>query len=145
MTPRTVLTTLEGQRTVGEIEKDIPSLRHSRLPVTTEEGVDEVTGIVLRRDLVDAVFQGRHDVRVQELAHPALFVPASMRGHQLLTTFVDKKMHMAVVVDEYGGTMGVVTLEDVIEAMLGTQIVGEFDPHPDMRAYARSRAKAKLK
>ncbi len=143
MTPRTVLTTLEGQRTIGEIEKEIPSLRHSRLPVTTDEGPDQVTGVVLRRDLVDAAVQDKHDLRVQDLARPALFVPASMRGNRLLSTFIANKTHLAIVVDEYGGTMGVVTLEDVIEAILGAQIVGEFDPHPDMRAYARSRAKAK--
>jgi CBS domain containing-hemolysin-like protein len=145
MTPRTVLTTLEGQRTVGDIEKEISSLRHSRIPVTTDEGPDKILGVVLRRNLVNAVLEGRREVRVQDLAQAALFVPASMRGHQLLSAFVEQKNHLAIVVDEYGGTMGVVTLEDVIEAMLGTQIVGELDPHPDMRAYARSQAKKKMK
>ena len=145
MTPRPVLTTLLGSRTIGEIEKEIPSLEHSRIPVITAEGSDHVIGVVLRRRLVNALMQGQRDVPVLEFAQPATFVPSSMRGHQLLTTFIEKKKHLAVVVDEYGGTMGVVTLEDVIEAMLGTQIIGELDRHPDMRAYARSRAKSKLK
>lgn len=145
MTPRPVLTTLVGSRTVSEIEADIPALMHSRIPLTTEEGPDHILGVVLRRKLFDAVVKKQKHRKLEELAGPALFVPATMRGHQLLLNFIEKKTHMAIVMDEYGGTMGVVTLEDVIEVMLGTQIVDEFDLHPDMRAYARSRAKEKMK
>jgi len=144
MTPRPVLETLVGSTLLGDIEPQVPALQYSRLPVITEEGPDHVVGIVLRRQLVNACVGGEKDKKVEDLARPAMFVPAAMRGNDLLTRFIKEKSHMAIVVDEYGGTMGVITLEDVIEEMLGTEIVDEFDPHPDMRAYARARAKVKL-
>lgn len=144
MTPRPVMTTLVGSRLVSDIAAEIPSLQHSRIPVTSEEGPDHILGFVLRRELVDACITGLQEKRVEELAHKTLFVPAATRGHQLLSFFIESKTHLAIVVDEYGGTMGLVTLEDVIETMLGTQIIDEFDPHPDMREYARSRAAEKV-
>jgi CBS domain containing-hemolysin-like protein len=140
MTPRTVLTTLRGSLTIGEIERQIPSLHHSRIPVTTEKGADEIIGIVMRRWLVDALIKGKREKKVEELVRPALFVSDEIKGHQLMELLVSKRSHMAVVVDEFGGTMGVVTLEDVIEEMLGFEIVDEFDPHPDMREFAEAQA-----
>jgi len=144
MTPRPVMTTLIGTRLIGDLATEIPSLQHSRIPVTSEDGPDHILGFVLRRELVDACVTGNKDKRVEELVHKVMFVPAATRGHQLLSLFIENKTHLAIVVDEYGGTMGLVTLEDVIETMLGTQIVDEFDPHPDMREFARLRAAAKI-
>ena len=145
MTPRPVLFTLLGDRTVGDVVAKLPALHFSRIPVVTDEGPDHITGIVMRRRIVNAFLEGRRDVTVADLQQPALFVPTTMRGHQLLNLFIERKSHIAVVVDEYGGTMGAVTLEDVIEAMLGEEIVGELDPHPDLRQYAREQAAEKLK
>jgi CBS domain containing-hemolysin-like protein len=145
MTPRPVMRTLLGEKTIGELGPELLTLNFSRIPVVTEEGPDFITGIALRRKLVNAYLEGRRDAKVADLQETALFVPATMRGHQLLHFFIEHKMHLAVVVDEYGGVMGLVTLEDVIEAMLGEEIVGEFDAHPDLRQYARERAAARFK
>jgi CBS domain containing-hemolysin-like protein len=145
MTPRPVMQTLEGGRTVGELAGDLQALGYSRLPVTTADGPDHITGIVMRRRIVNAFLEGERERTVAELQQPASFVPATTRGHQLLDLFIRQKSHLAIVVDEYGGTMGVVTLEDVIEAMLGEEIVGEFDEHADLRDYARKRAAARIK
>jgi CBS domain containing-hemolysin-like protein len=68
-----------------------------------------------------------------------------MPGHELLRTFIDKRTNIAVVLDEYGGTAGVVSLEDVLEEMLGEEILDEFDTHSDMREYARRKAAKKIK
>ncbi|MDP8222756.1 MAG: hemolysin family protein [Candidatus Lernaella stagnicola] len=144
MTPRPVLVTLVGNQTIGDLGAELARLDFSRLPVTTEEGPDHIRGIVLRRDLANAFLQGEHDKRVSDLQFKPKFVPESMRGHQLLRVFIQEKTHLVVVVDEYGGTMGVVTLEDVIEAMIGEEIVDEFDAHTDLREFARRRAAAKL-
>ena len=140
MTPRPVLATIVGTRTVEDLANDLANLEFSRFPVTTEEGVDHITGVVMRRDLVNSFLAGHRGLTVAELQKPAHFVPEATRGHQLLRTFIKEKTHQAVVVDEYGGTVGVVTLEDVIETILGEEIVDEFDAHPDLREVARRRA-----
>jgi len=145
MTPRPVLFTLRGDRVVGDMAAELQTLNFSRIPVVTEEGPDHITGIVMRRRIVNAFVEGRRELKIADLQQPALFVPATMRGHQLLHFFTERKSHLAIVVDEYGGTMGAVTLEDVIETMLGEKIVGELDPHPDLRQYARERAAERLK
>lgn len=145
MTPRPVMTTLTDNLTIGELRERISSIVFSRIPVTSEDGPDHITGIVLRRRIVNNLLAGKLTTRLSELQIPAKFVPATMHGHQLLHFFITERMHLAIVVDEYGGTMGLVTLEDVLEAMIGEEIVGEFDPHPDLRQYARERALAGMK
>jgi len=145
MTPRPVLVTVPGEKTVGELADELTKLGFSRLPVISAEGVDHVTGIVLRNRLFEAYLKGERNKRIAELQSPANFVPASMPGHELLRTFIDKRTHIAVVLDEYGGTAGVVSLEDVLEEMLGEEILDEFDTHSDMREYARRKAAKKIK
>lgn len=145
MTPRPVLVTVAGRKTVGELADELTKLGFNRLPVVSEEGVDHVTGIVLRSQLFDAVLKGEKNKRVEELQRPVNFVPASMPGHELLRRFIDNRTHMAIVLDEYGGTAGVVTLEDVVEEMLGEEILDEFDTHSDLREFARRKAAKKFK
>ena len=77
---------------------------------------------------------------LRHLMHEVTFVPETMRGHQLLDLFVKHKRHFACVIDEYGGFEGVVTLEDVLERLLGSEIVDEHDRYPDMQQLARRRA-----
>jgi magnesium and cobalt exporter, CNNM family len=144
MTPRPVVTTLVSDMPVSELGAKLAELDYSRVPVTTAEGLDHITGVVMRRRLVNAFLEGHLDLKVADLQQPAKFVPGSMRGHQLLRTFIQEKTHLVIVVDEYGGTMGVVTLEDVIEAMIGEEIVDEFDEHADLREYARLQAAGRL-
>lgn len=145
MTPRPVVSTLVASRTVGEVEKELPLLFHSRIPVITEEGPDHVVGIVMRRSLVDAVVKGDKDLLIKDLARKEMRVDMETPSHALLKMFISQKNHLAVVVDEYGGTQGVVTLEDVIEEMLGEEIVDEFDRHTDMQEFARTQAASKVK
>jgi len=98
---------------------------YSRLPVVGE-GIDDVTGLVYAKDLMRAERDGHEDEAVAELARPATFVPETKRVSELLPEMQDEKFHMAIVVDEYGGTAGLVTLEDLIEELVG-EIVDEYD------------------
>ena len=137
-TPRTVVETIPADTLVSEV--DVPGLVHSRLPVTDGDDPDKVLGLVLRRDLLDAVLE-RPDAGliVRDLMLPMRFVPESLAAHALLEHFIADRSHMIGLADEYGGFEGVVCLEDVLECLLGQQIVDEHDQVEDMQALALAR------
>ncbi len=116
---------------------------HSRVPITEGGNPDEIVGLVHRREVFDAVLSSDHgcELILRDLAHPLIFVPETMKGHELLKHFLKERVHMVAVADEYGGFEGVVTLEDVLESMLGEQIVDEHDQDRDMQKLARERSR----
>ncbi len=139
LTPRTVLFALKHDETVGDVWKEKGVWRHTRAPVY-EGTLDKVVGIVHRADVLGAVAGGQLDTTVGSLAKPIYFVPETIRLDRLLRTFLKRKQHMFAVADEYGGLEGVVTLEDVLEEILGQEIVDEYDEIHDMQEHARQRA-----
>ena len=105
---------------------------HSRLPVY-EDVPDNIIGILYSRDLLAAVLTGVRDQQLRDLMRPAFFVPESKRVDEMLTEFQARRIHMAIVVDEYGSTAGIVTVEDLIEEIVG-EIEDEFDKgQPDIQ------------
>jgi CBS domain containing-hemolysin-like protein len=140
MTPRTVVYTLPADLPLSEVKHRSEHWTHSRLPLTEDRDPDQILGMVLRREVFDAIVKGKPSLKLRDLMHEIDFVPDTMRGHQLLDMFIMKKRHMVAVVDEYGGFEGVVTLEDVLECLLGSEIVDESDRHADMQQWARQRA-----
>ena len=140
MTPRSVVFTLDGNLTVGEVRSREKEWTHGRMPVY-DEGVDDIVGVVHRRKLLGAIGEDRFQTRVMELMSPVHFVPPTLALDRLLASFLEKRQHLFVVVDEFGTTLGVVTLEDVLEEILGLEIVDEFDTTVDLRELARSRRK----
>jgi putative hemolysin len=98
---------------------------HSRIPIY-EENIDNIIGILYLKDLLKYVRENQLDVSLKDIARPALFVPESKRVDELFRELQRKKVHMAIVVDEYGGTDGLVTLEDLLE-----EIVGEIQDETD--------------
>ncbi|MEY2981759.1 MAG: hemolysin family protein [Planctomycetota bacterium] len=141
MTPRTVVYSVAIDQTVGALADTLRLMRHSRLPVYEGEDHDKIIGVIYRRELYDAVADGTMDRPLAELVRPLEFVPDSMKGPQLLEKFIRGKRHMVAVIDEYGGFEGIVTLEDVLECLLGQEIVDEHDEHVDMQELARRRAR----
>ncbi len=135
MTPRVSLTALEGQQTLDEAKEAVLNSQHSRI-VVTGESIDEITGIALKDDLLRALIEGRGDENISALCRPARFVPTMVHADNLLRQFQENREHLLVVVDEFGGTAGVVTLEDVLEVLTG-EIVDETDRVMDMQAAAR--------
>ena len=102
--------------------------KHSRFPVIDDEDADTVLGILLAKDLLAACVENRLDrFDIKDYLRPPMFVPESRRLDALLRDFRQKRSHMAVVIDEYGGVAGIVTIEDVLE-----QIVGEIDDEHDV-------------
>lgn len=138
MTPRTVLQALRQDMTVTEALEDDERLAFSRLPLYGES-VDDVTGFVLKSDLLLAKARGDGEMRLEELRRDVLTVVETMPLSNVLEFFLHQREQFTLVVDEFGGTEGIVTLEDVVEALLGQEIVDEADETEDMRALARHR------
>jgi CBS domain containing-hemolysin-like protein len=107
--------------------------------------MDRIVGMVFRRDLLEgSVDEETSQKTMRDLAMRLDFVPEGMKGPRLLAMFVRRRRHMAAVIDEYGGFEGIVTLEDVIECLLGAEIVDEHDEHKDLQELARTRAQERV-
>jgi CBS domain containing-hemolysin-like protein len=139
MTPRTVVTFLRNNLSVEEICRDLKNIPFARLPVYGET-IDDIVGIVRRRDILEANSEGRSDLTMADLMADALFIPETASGLQALQQFMKKHQQIALVVDEYGSTAGVITMEDIVEHLLGEEIYEESDVAVDMRELAKKRA-----
>lgn len=126
MVPRPDMVTVADHFRVGDVMEVFLLNGYSRLPVCGDDGLDDIVGLAYAKDLMGAERDGKQDVPVAELLRPARFVPETKRVPDMLREMQRDKFHMAVVVDEYGGTSGLVTLEDIIEELVG-EIVDEFD------------------
>jgi CBS domain containing-hemolysin-like protein len=144
MVPRPDMVTVTADFRVADAMEVVILNGFSRLPVSGA-GIDDIVGIVHAKELMRAERDGQEERTVAELARTAHFVPETKRVAALLREMQQERFHMAIVVDEYGGTAGVVTLEDIIEELLG-EIVDEFDvedamverlPDGDVRVNAR--------
>ncbi|HSP01766.1 MAG TPA: transporter associated domain-containing protein [Thioalkalivibrio sp.] len=130
MVPRAQMDVVRGDAQLMEIMPVITESAHSRFPVVGDSR-DEVLGILLAKDLLRYFLDGNSDdFDMRDVLRPAVFVPESKRLNVLLKEFRNSRNHMAIVVDEYGGVAGLVTIEDVLE-----QIVGEIDDEHDIEDY----------
>jgi CBS domain containing-hemolysin-like protein len=125
MVPRPDMVTVPADFRVADVMEIVIMNGYSRLPAYGE-GVDDIVGIVYAKDLLKADRDGQVDAEISALLRPAHFVPETKRIAELLREMQAESFHMAIVVDEYGGTAGVVTLEDLIEELVG-EIVDEYD------------------
>jgi putative hemolysin len=125
MVPRPDLVTVPADFRIADVMEVLLLNGFSRVPVCGDD-LDDVVGLAYAKDLMAAERDGKRDLRVTEVVRPARFVPETKRVPDMLREMQREKFHMAVVVDEYGGTAGLVTLEDIIEELVG-EIVDEFD------------------
>ena len=130
MVPRTDMITVNGEFRVADAMEVVLLNGYSRIPVVGE-GIDDVIGVLYAKDLMRAERDGREDEAVRGFGREARFVPETKRVAELLREMQGQQFHMAVVIDEYGGTAGLVTLEDLIEELVG-EIVDEFDVEDPM-------------
>lgn len=127
MVPRSQMISIKASQTPREFLPAIIDAAHSRYPVVGES-LDDVIGILLAKDLLPLILQGEQpNFNIKDLLRPATFVPESKRLNVLLREFRANHNHMAVVIDEYGGVAGLVTIEDVLE-----QIVGDIEDEHDV-------------
>ncbi len=139
-TPRTAVKRVAAAKPIGELYKNKEAMQFSRLPIYREEP-DEIVGYVLKADILREAAHDRFNKPVEDLAHELLTVPESISVGRLLEQMAERSEHMALVVDEYGDVTGIVTLEDVFEALLGTEILDESDTVTNIREHARRRAR----
>lgn len=125
MTPRVDMFTWQDDLTLDAIVDDLRTVPYSRVPVYGES-TDDITGILYVREAYQTWVSGRRDVKLRALSREPFFVPASLSLARLLRDFQARRIHMGIVADEYGGTDGLVTLEDVLEELVG-EIVDETD------------------
>ncbi len=144
MTPRTVVVGFSDNKTVGGVVEN-HRLIHSRIPVYRGTNKDDVLGIVYRQDLMDEMVAGRKSVKLFDIVKPVEFIDEDLSLDKLLLLFLKTRVHLFVVHDPYGGVSGIVTLEDVVEEILGKEIMDETDKIEDMRAYAKQKHKRKKK
>jgi CBS domain containing-hemolysin-like protein len=144
MVPRPDMVTVACDFKVGDVMEIVILNGFSRLPVTGE-GIDDVTGIVYTKDLMRAERDGRANAPITQFLRPAFFVPETKKVASLLREMQSERFHLAIAIDEYGGTAGLVTLEDLIEELVG-EIVDEYDveeepleelPSGEISVYAR--------
>jgi CBS domain containing-hemolysin-like protein len=144
MVPRPDMVAVEGRDKVGDVIEVAIAAGYSRIPVY-EQGIDDIIGVIYTKDLMRADREGRGDMEVRNVVREAKFTPETKPVHDLMREMQQGKFHMAIVVDEYGGTAGLVTLEDLIEELVG-EIVDEYDveeplmeplPNGDYRVNAR--------
>ena len=140
MTPRTVVLSLPKELMLRDVRAASPMWPwpNSRIPVY-EVDPDHMVGIVQRREVLAALADDRLDLRLADLMRPVHIVPDMLTADRLLHDFIERREHLFVVVDEYGGVSGVVTLEDVFEEILGQEIVDESDLTDDLRKVAHQR------
>jgi putative hemolysin len=125
MTPRVDIFAWRDSLRLQDIVPELSAVRFSRVPVYGES-IDDISGVLYLRDVYQALVSGQRDVSLRTIAREPLVVPGSVTLTNLLRDFQTRRIHLAIVVDEYGGTDGLVTLEDVIEELVG-EIVDETD------------------
>ena len=141
MTPRQVVFSLKADSTIGETLDERGNWPFSRVPLY-EKGKDNWIGIVLRRDAYNKLAEGLRDVKLRQMMRPLQLIPDSLTLDKLLLRFLKQRGHIVGVVDEWGAIAGIVSLEDVLEEILGREIVDEYDENVDLQETARRRSKA---
>ena len=127
MVPKSQMMVIEEDFTLEQILQVVIQSQHSRFPVIGESS-DDIKGILLAKELLPLVLSGKESFDLQRMLRPATIIPESKRLNVLLQEFREQRYHMAIIVDEYGGVSGLLTIEDVLEEIVG-EIEDETDEH----------------
>ncbi len=143
MTPRSVVRRFRANTTLREVGEEMAAGRikwtNARVPITDSDDDNVWCGVVLRRDVLAHLAHDEFDRTLQSLAKPLHRVPSTTPGHVLLKSFLNRRSHLFVVTSEADEIVGIVTLEDVMESLIGEEIVDEVDVVVDMQELARRR------
>ena len=139
MTPRPVVTAAPEPQAMREFHQRHPDLPYSRIPVFSADNPDEITGYFLKSALLTRLLQGRGDESVGSIRREILAVPEKFPIREMFDRFLQTREHIALVVDEFGGMAGIVTMEDLVETLLGAEIMDELDEDADLREVARRK------
>jgi CBS domain containing-hemolysin-like protein len=140
MTPRVVVTVADETMSLEEFIKNKDFMRFSRIPVFAENE-ENITGYILRQTVFEKIAEDQLDLVLKDIKRDMVFIHTNKPLFAIWELLLEKKEHIAAVIDEYGGLDGIVTMEDIIETLLGFEIVDEKDTITDMQQYARERWK----
>ena len=144
MTPRSVLEIADESQTIQSFYNEHKNLRFSRIPVF-EENIDEITGYFLKDNLLEAMIDGKGSETLASIKRNIIITDRNLSIPNLFDKLIKEKEHIALVVDEYGSLSGLVSQEDVIETLLGLEIMDESDSVADLQALARKSWKNRAK
>ncbi len=141
MTPSVVVSMADSSMTLKEFYKTPEYKNFSRIPIYDDDNSDYITGYVLRQTILERLAEDKFNEKLKTLARPILSFTEKESVGNIWEQLLAKKEHISIIIDEYGSLRGIVTLEDVIETMLGFEIVDEKDKVVDMQAYAMAQWK----
>jgi CBS domain containing-hemolysin-like protein len=144
MTPRIVVVKYSEETSIKHILNKEDELRVSRVPVYGKSDED-ITGYVLKNDMYLELSKGNEDTKLKDLKRDVMIVPETSSIMDLFEKLLESQDHIAIAVDEYGGFSGVATMEDVVETLLGMEIVDEIDAIDDMQKLARQQWRERAK
>ena len=141
MTPSVVVAMADSSMSVRDFYRTEEYNKHSRIPVYDDDNSDYITGYVLRQTILERLAEDKFNIHLKDIARPILSFPESESVANIWERMLEKKEHISIIIDEYGSLRGIVTLEDVIETMLGFEIVDERDEVVDMQEFAKAQWK----
>lgn len=144
LTPRSVMHSLSENITVNQALEEEETKQFSRIPVYRDDQ-DDITGLVTNRKLLIGEREGKSDLPISHFSKPITRVSKNLPVQQLLDLFIKKREHLFLVEDQFGQTVGIVTLEDAIETMLGREIVDETDTIEDLQKFAKGKYRNRLR
>ncbi len=144
MTPRMVVKTASEEMNIKDFFNENKDLRFSRIPIY-EDIIDNVNGFILKDELLTKMINNEGDLLLKDIRRDILIFHEKMPIPKAFQKLMTKRQHIALVVDEFGSMEGIVTMEDVIETLLGTEIVDEYDKDEDMQALARKNWETRAK
>jgi CBS domain containing-hemolysin-like protein len=143
MTPRSVLMMVDEEMRMDEIYKEIRPMVFSRIPVYLDQP-DNITGVILKDNVLENLAQDKHSVKASEIKREILFVDDNITVAKLMDTLILNRAHLAMVLDDFGSVVGLVTMEDLFETLLGLEIVDESDKVEDLQKLALDKWKKRM-
>ncbi|MCB0332912.1 MAG: DUF21 domain-containing protein [Bdellovibrionales bacterium] len=137
LTPRVVVFRMKEESAIESLREEIAEWSFSRVPLYSEEDPDHLTSYVTQRDVYRELLKGDCSLTLRDISRPIHVVPELMRADELLLRMFREKEHICSVVDEHGSLAGIITLEDLLEELLGHEIVDEYDTVSDLRTLAK--------
>ena len=142
MTPRVVLVTANENLSLEEFLMQKDYLKYSRIPIYSGQA-ENISGYVFREQVFEKLAEDYHELRLKDIKREIVITPDTKDLFGVWETLLQKKEHLSLIVDEYGGIEGIVTMEDIVETLLGLEIIDEKDVFSDMQKFARDRWKAR--
>lgn len=144
MTPRTVLVAAPEDQTLGEFFQIKEYFQYSRIPIYNGT-IDAISGYILKTDVLEKLANNQPNLTLKEIRRPITVCHESFNIQKLFEKLISQKEHIALVIDEYGGVEGIATMEDIIETILGLEIVDEKDGNTDMQQLAKELWQKRIK